>query len=133
MTSISKILWKVSTAQPEQVEALVRHLFVTNSKFRAYISNCYTKQARFKEAPVYKPDIGPDGMAPSNLDLVQSKFFKAIYDESLKEETANKMLVQVFESVDKIDAEFLKQCMKGYVKVFPKGLWQEYVDNGAFA
>lgn len=131
MTSISNILWKISSQQPERTEALVRHLFVTNANFREYIKNCYTMKSRFKDLPTFEPDSAPTGLAPSNLDQVKSKFFKAIYNESIKEDSAKKMLIQVLESVDKNDVNFLKECMQGYVKIFPKGLWQEYVDNGA--
>jgi len=105
---------------------LLRNLYLSNVKFKKCMDYCYTANPYITVAPSYIEDDSPAGLNHSSMEKSLDKFIQAVYSNGIKDELRNKMLTQVFESVNPFEAKLMKEVMTGECRQFPKDVWMEY-------
>jgi len=104
----------------QEIAQKYKSLYIKNSIFRQYVNLCYYEIPLSKTPPEFSLDSAPAGLNLSCLEQQFKKFKSAFYDNSIKEETRKKMCIQVFESLNTLEIEFLKEVLRGNIKGLSK-------------
>lgn len=95
--------------------------------FKAYVDLCYNEEAKYKAIPQYKMSNAPLGMDFSNLRLSYKKFYQSAYVLD-KKPLCRKLLIQLAESLSKVEVRFLREVLKGKIGFYPK---EQYMKDKA--
>lgn len=93
--------------------------YTKDNVFRAYVDLCYNETAKYRAIPQYKVSGAPLGMDFSNLRLCYKKFYQSAYVLD-KKPLCRKLLIQLAESLSKVEVRFLREVLKGQIKFYPK-------------
>lgn len=101
-------------------------LYKTNNRFKQYADMCYLMDAAISTEglPDIKYDIGPLGHHPTKLEMIVTDF-KVIAYGTLEAKRAMQRLLQIFESISRVEVDFLKQVIDGGIIGFPFQEWEQ--------
>ena len=99
--------------------------------FSGYVQLAYSnKVPNYKIIPVHKRDpLTPLGYDFSNLQMAFKKFYQSAYEIN-DNKLSRKLLIQVAESLSKVEVKFLREVLKGKIGFYPK---QQYLKDQADA
>lgn len=110
----------------------IKKRYLTDNTLRKYVELCYSNDCETEvgigRIPDYNQDTAPTAYMPSNLEKQYRKFSRAIHEAGveLPIEKAERMLVQICESISVSENKFLQEVMDGNISFLPKKLMEQY-------
>lgn len=114
-------------------ESFAEGLYKTNKKFAQLCDLTYVRSNKSlygdgNDFPAYKQDKVPYGMNYSQLEIIHNKLKAVAFTERgktpvLAPVSAEKKMIQIFESLSDIECQFVKYVLRKDIPWFPRTAW----------
>jgi len=117
---------KIDKLDEEYRSGAYEILYKFNPRFTQYADLCYNMDATISTEglPKITYDDAPMGMHPTHLEMIYKDFKAVVYNPNLDSNRVMQRFLQMCESIDKVEVDFLKQVIDGELRWFPYQDWK---------